>query len=72
MPRYSGITTNLAARKGEHRRDHPSLRNWTVAKGGLPFQSRAAAQAWEQRQPGEHHGGGAPATGSWYGYSFDY
>ena len=72
MPHYFGITTNLANRKAQHRAEHPTLRNWKVANGGSAFASRAAAQAWEDRQPGEHHPGGAPGLGPWFGYSFDY
>ncbi len=72
MPHYSGITTDLAGRKAEHQRNHPNLRNWKVANGGQAFSNRAAAQAWEDQQYGEHYPGGGPATGSWYGYSFDY
>ncbi len=72
MPHYSGITTNLTQRKAEHQANHPNLRNWKVVRGRKPFTSRADAQAWEDRQPGEHHGGGGSASGSWYGYSFDY
>ena len=70
--RYSGITTDLASRKTEHERTHPTLHNWTVANGGTRFSSRAAAQSWENAQIGEHHPGGATAAGPWYGYSFDY
>ena len=72
MPHYCGITTDLAARKAQHQVDHANLRNWTVANNGLPFATRDAAQAWEDRQLGEHHPGGAPAQGPWYGYCFDY
>ncbi len=75
MPHYSGITSDLAARKAQHQHNpgfHPNLRNWTVENGGESFPSRVDAQAWEDRQPGEHHPGGAPVTGPWYGYSFDY
>ena len=72
MTHYSGIATDLAARKARHQQDHPNLRNWTVANNGQRFATRAAAQAWEDRQPGEHHPGGARAIGPWYGYSFDY
>ena len=72
MPQYSGITSNLGARREQHKREKPTLRNWRVANGGQAFSSRAAAQAWENSQPGEHHPGGGPAQGPWYGYSFDY
>ena len=72
MTHYSGITSNLAGRKASHEQNHPDLRNWTVANGGQAFTTRGGAQAWENRQPGEHHPGGAPAMGPWYGYSFDY
>lgn len=72
MPHYSGITTNLIERKKDHMADKQNLRNWQVANGGQPFPSRDAAQKWESVQPGEHHPGGAPAQGPWYGYSFDY
>lgn len=72
MTHYSGITSDLAERKKEHERDKKNLRNWKVANNGLPFVSRAAAQAWEDAQPGEHYPGGAPTVGPWYGYSFDY
>ncbi len=71
MSHYCGITTDLATRKAQHEQDHPYLRAWTVANNGQPFVSRAAAQAWENRQPGEHHPGGAPGLGPWYGYCFD-
>lgn len=71
---YSGITSDLARRRKEHQDDKTkrNLRNWTVANGGKAFSSRKDAQDWENKQPGEHHPGGAPATGPWYGYSFDY
>ena len=72
MTHYSGITSDLAGRKAEHERTKKNMRNWKVANNGLPFVSRAGAQAWEDAQPGEHYPGGAPAVGSWYGYSFDY
>ena len=71
MTHYSGITSDLAGRKGAHQ-DKKNMRNWRVANDGKPFPSRALAQAWEDSQPGEHYPGGAPATGPWYGYSFDY
>ena len=48
------------------------MRNWTE-RG--PFSDRAAAQAWEDRQPCDKSGGGAdPDTpdARWYGYRFDY
>ena len=64
MPHYSGITTGLVARRAEHLLNNPNLRNWTVANNGRPFATREAAQAWEDRQQGEHHPGGGPATGS--------
>jgi hypothetical protein len=69
---YSGITTNLKTRKAEHEAKHPDLRNWKFANNANPFASKDAAQAWENSQPGEHHPGGAPAQGPWFGYSFDY
>jgi len=74
MTHYSGITTDLAARKQQHQNDSSkkNMRNWTVANGGIPFPSSQAAQTWEDSQLGEHHPGGAPTTGPWYGYSFDY
>ena len=72
MPRYSGITTNPARRRREHEAAKKYVHNWKLANGGHPFPSRAAAQAWEDAQIGEHEGGGATGTGSWYGYSFDY
>ena len=72
MTHYSGITSDLAGRKAEHERTKKNMRNWKVANNGLPFASRAAAQAWEDAQPGEHYPGGAPATGPWSGYSLDY
>ena len=72
MTHYSGITSDLAGRKAEHERTKRNVRNWKVANNGQPFASRAAAQAWEDAQPGEHYPGGAPAVGPWYGYSFDY
>jgi len=72
MPHYSGITSDLQGRKAEHLKAKRNLRNWTPANNGHPFASRQAAQDWEDRQPGEHHPGGAPARGPWYGYSFDY
>ena len=74
MTHYSGITSDLARRKKEHQDDKTkkNMRNWQVANGGKPFSSQAAAQAWEDSQPGEHYPGGAPASGPWYGYSFDY
>jgi len=74
MVHYSGITNDLARRKREHQDDRTkkNMRNWRVANDGKPFSSRALAQAWEDSQLGEHYPGGAPATGPWYGYSFDY
>ena len=74
MTHYSGITNDLIRRKKEHQDDRTkkNLRNWVVANGGMPFSSRAIAEAWESSQPGEHSPGGAPAAGPWYGYSFDY
>ena len=72
MTHYSGITTDLARRKGEHQATKKNMRNWKVANDGKAFSSRAAAQEWEDLQPGEHGPGGAPSTDPWYGYSFDY
>ncbi len=72
MPHYSGITSDLKARREAHEREKKNVRNWRTANFGLPFASRDLAQRWESAQPGEHHPGGAPAHGPWYGYSFDY
>lgn len=72
MPHYSGITTDPARRRREHEASGRNVRNWTVANGGRAFPSRQAAQDWENRQPGVHDPGGAPSTGPWFGYSFDY
>jgi len=72
MTHYSGITSDLEARKKVHEGEKKNLRNWKVANNGQRFVSREAAQAWENAQPGEHYPGGAPAFGPWYGYSFDY
>ncbi len=72
MTHYSGITSDLARRKAEHEAEHPTMQNWQVANNGNAFASQADAQAWENRQPGKHHPGGAPAQGPWFGYSFDY
>jgi predicted GIY-YIG superfamily endonuclease len=62
VPTYSGITSDLQRRKSEHEKDRSQLRNWRVVNNGLPFPSQEAAQKWEQ-QVGEHHPGGAPASG---------
>lgn len=72
MPHYSGITTDPAGRRRAHEGSKKNFRNWKLANDGEPFRSREAAQAWEDIQEGEHEPGGAPAIGSWYGYSFDY
>ena len=48
------------------------MSNWKVDNNGQPFASRWEAQLWEDAQPGEHSPGGAPTSGPWYGYSFDY
>lgn len=72
MAHYSGITSDPSRRRQEHLRDKKNLRNWTAANGGVPFATRKEAQSWEDRQPGEHHPGGAPAQGPWYGCAFDY
>ena len=74
MTHYSGITSDLIRRLKEHHDDRTikNMQNWAVTNGGMPFSSRAAAQAWESSQPGEHYPGGAPTIGPWYGYSFDY
>ncbi len=72
MPHYCGITSDLAARKAQHQQDHYYLRNWIVANNGQAFATRQAAQEWEDLQSGEHHPGGIPATGPWYGYCYDY
>ncbi len=72
MPHYCGITTNLARRRGEHEAQKKNVRNWIPTNGGLAFPTQEAAQNWEYLQPGEHDPGGAPATGPWYGYCFDY
>lgn len=69
---YSGITSDPEGRKRQHMNEKRNVRNWTLANGGQPFASRDAAQQWENAQSGEHHPGGAPAQGPWYGYSFDY
>lgn len=71
---YSGITTDLEQRRKQHEADKSkkNTRNWKPANGGKPFASREDAQKWENAQLGEHHPGGAPAEGPWYGYSFDY
>lgn len=72
MPCRAGITTRLSERKKEWEREQPGMRNWQEAG---PFQNRAAAQAWEDRQSCVKAPGGAepdtPGT-SWYGYRFDY
>ena len=74
MTHYSGITGDLARRRREHQDDSTkkNIRNWRIANDGNTFSSRALAQAWENSQSGEHYPGGAPTTGPWYGYSFDY
>lgn len=72
MPTYSGITSDPDGRRQRHEAENKNVRNWRLANGGRPFSSREAAQAWEDRQPGEHHGGGASASGPWFGYSFEY
>ena len=68
MPRYSGITSDLARRRKKHQADKKNVRDWTHKE----FLSRAAAQRWENAQPGEHEPGGAPAKGPWWGYTFLY
>ena len=72
MPHYSGITTAPHRRRQEHQATKRNLRNWTLANTGMPFVNRQAAQDWENAQQGEHDPGGGPASGRWYGYSFDY
>ena len=72
MPHYCGITTDLARRREEHEAQKKNVHNWTPANGGVPFLSRSGAQEWENKQPGVHDPRGAPATGPWYGYCFDY
>ncbi len=72
MAHYSGITTDPHRRRQEHQATKRNLRNWTLANTGMPFVNRQAAQDWENSQPGEHDPGGGPASGRWYGYSFDY
>ena len=71
MPTYSGITSDPRRRKEEHEKTK-NVTNWWLANGGNPFPTREAAQDWEDRQPGEHEPGGAPARGPWYGYTFMY
>ena len=72
MVTYSGITNDLSRRRQEHESERGPIKNWHVANNGQPFPSRDAAQKWESAQPGEHHPGGAPASGPWFGYSFEY
>ncbi len=72
MRHYSGITTDPHRQRQEHQRTKRNLRNWTIANGGMPFANRQTAEIWEDRHPGEHDPGGGPASGRWYGYSFDY
>ena len=71
-PHYSGITTDPSRRRQAHQRTKRNLRNWTLENGGMPFVSRQAAEAWKNRQPGEHDPEAARTSGRWYGYSFDY
>ena len=71
-PHYSGITTDPPRRRKALQATKRNLRNWTLENGGMPFPSRQAAEAWKNRQPGEHDPGGGSASGRWYGYSFDY
>ncbi len=72
MPCRAGITTRLQERRQEWQRKYRHMRNW---KAEGPFQSRADAQAWEDRQPCEKSGGGADPDSPgarWYGYRFYY
>ena len=72
MPCRVGITTRPEKRKTEWEQIEPSMRNWRLFG---PFLSRQNAQQWENKQPGEKHGGGhQPDTPDikWYGYRFDY
>ncbi len=72
MPCRAGITTRLAERKKEWLELYPKMRNW---KAFGPFRNRAAAQAWEDKQPCQKSGGGADpdvAGAKWYSYQFDY
>ena len=72
MPHYSGITTDPHRQRQAHQATKRNLRNWTLAKTGMPFVHRQAAQDWKDRQPGEHDPAGVYTSGRWYGYSFDY
>ena len=72
MPCYAGITTDPERRKEEHKRNHPNLYGWEQ----YIFQSRASAQAWEDKQTKCHREGGGRKPDnhgdSWYGYKFYY
>jgi hypothetical protein len=68
----AGITTRPDERKAEWQQRYRTMRNWQLYG---PFANRAAAQAWEDRQPCEKSGGGADpdfAGAKWYGYRFDF
>lgn len=71
MPCRVGITTRPDERRREWQRRYPTLRNWEQRQ----FESRSAAQAWENKQPCERSGGGAEPDSpgaTWYAYRFDY
>ena len=68
----AGITTRPNERKGEWQQRYSAVRNWQLES---LFANRAAAQAWEDKQPCEKSGGGADPDfpgAKWYGYRFDF
>lgn len=71
-----GITTNLAERKAEWERRHPTLHNWHVLK---VFGSREQAQAFEKQAAERENcacgeGGREPDSpgAAWCVYYFEY
>ena len=68
-----GITTRPDERKKEWQQQYPQMRNWQLFG---PFDSRAAAQAWEDRQTGCDRSGGGDdpddPRAKWHGYRFDF
>jgi hypothetical protein len=68
----AGITTRPSERKAEWKDKYQSMRAWQLVG---PFQNRAAAQAWEDKQACERSPGGDDPDSrgaTWYGYRFEF
>ena len=73
MPCRVGITTNPEVRKRQWESQVVGMSNWRIL---AEYRSREEAQAHETRYANRYgchaHQGGAPASGMWSVYRFDY